>query len=263
MSGIFERQIRLQGAFNVRDLGGYGRADGTTTRWRSVLRADGLQGLTGADVALLLDLGLVTVVDLRSNVELERDPSAFARHASVDYRHVPLFDSLAPVDQMFASTAGFGLAARYASAADICGPALATVARTVAEAGEGVVLFNCTAGKDRTGIVAAMLLSLAGVADDEIVADYALTATIAAPLMDRLRQAALRRGLSETAAATLLGSEPDTMRAFLGHVAGRHGGFAAYLADAGVSAGHLDRLTRRLASPGVGVAPDMKPVSIA
>lgn len=246
MSATFERHIRLQGAFNVRDLGGYARSEGGTTRWRSVLRADGLQGLTGTDVAMLLDLGLVTVIDLRSNMELDRDPSAFARHASVDYRHIPLFDSLAPVDRMFASSAGFGLAERYANAADICAPALGRVATTVAEAGEGVVLFNCTAGKDRTGIVAAMLLSLAGVGDDDIVADYALTASIAAPLMDRLRQAALLRGLSETAAATLLGSEPATMEAFLRHVADRHRGFAAYLADAGVSAGHLDRLTRRL-----------------
>ena len=247
MSGTFERHIRLQGAFNVRDLGGYALADGGTTRWRSVLRADGLQGLTDTDVAMLLDLGLVTVVDLRSDVELARDPSAFARHAKVDYRHIPLFDSLAPVDQLFASSAGFGLAERYVSAADNCGPALGRVATTVAEAGEGVVLFNCTAGKDRTGIVAAMLLSLAGVADDDIVADYALTATIGAALMDRLRQAALRRGLSETAAATLLGSEPDTMRAFLGHVTGRHGGFSAYLAGAGVSPPVVDRLVRRLA----------------
>jgi protein-tyrosine phosphatase len=248
MSGTFERHIRLQGAFNVRDLGGYALAGGGTTRWRSVLRADGLQGLTDADVATLVGMGLVTVIDLRSNVELTRDPSVFASHAAVDYRHVPLFDSLAPVDQLFASSAGFGLAARYADAADICGPALGTVARTVAEAGEGIVLFNCTAGKDRTGIVAAMLLSLAGVADDEIVADYALTATIAAPLMDRLRQAAMLRGLSETAAATLLGSDPATMRAFLGHVAGRHRGFAAYLSRAGVSAVQIDRLIRRLAS---------------
>ncbi|RST86865.1 tyrosine-protein phosphatase [Aquibium carbonis] len=246
MSGTFERHIRLQGAFNVRDLGGYARAGGGTTRWRSVLRADGLQGLTPADVATLLDLGLVTVIDLRSHVELARDPSAFAKHAHVDYRHIPLFDSLAPVDQLLASSASFGLAERYASAADLCGPALGRVATTVAEAGDGVVLFNCTAGKDRTGIVAAMLLSLAGVADDEIVADYALTATVGAVLMDRLRQAAKARGLSETAAATLLGSEPDTMRAFLRHVAGRHGGFAAYLAGTGLSPDMLDRLVRRL-----------------
>jgi protein-tyrosine phosphatase len=246
MAETYERLIRLEGAHNVRDLGGYARADGGTTRWRSLLRADGLQGLTTTDVATLLDLGLVTVVDLRSNVELARDPSAFARHASVDYRHIPLFDSLAPVDQILASSAGFGLAERYASAADQCGPALGRVATTVAEAGEGVVLFNCTAGKDRTGIVAAMFLSLAGVADDDIVADYALTATVGAVLMDRLRLAATARGLSETAAATLLGSEPDTMRAFLGYVAGRHGGFSTYLAGTGVSPDTLDRLARRL-----------------
>jgi len=253
MSGTFERHIRLQGAFNVRDLGGYALSGGGTTRWRSVLRADGLQSLTEADVRALLDVGLVTVVDLRSDLELQRQPSVLAGHRAVDYRHVPLFDALAPVDLMLSRTT-FGLAERYVSALEICAPALRTVATTIAEANEGVVLFNCTAGKDRTGIVAAMMLGLAGVADDEIARDYALTASTAAALMDRLREAARQRGLDAAAAATLLSSEPDTMRTFLAHVADRYGGFAAYLSQAGVPDRDVDRLVERLVSREMEIA---------
>lgn len=247
MSGTFERHIRLQGAFNVRDLGGYALAGGGTTRWRSVLRADGLQSLTEDDIRALLDLGLATVIDLRSDLELERQPSVFSGRRGVDYRHIPLFDALAPVDMML-SRASFRLAERYVSALEICGPALCRVATTIAEAGKGAVLFNCTAGKDRTGIVAAMMLGLAGVADDEIAGDYALTASTAATLMDRLREAARQRGLDASAAETLLSSEPDTMRTFLAHVADRHGGFAAYLSRVGVADRHVDRLVERLVS---------------
>lgn len=253
MSGTFERHIRLQGAFNVRDLGGYTLADGGTTRWRSVMRADGLQSLTEADIRALLDVGLATVIDLRSDLELQRQPSVFAGHRAVDYRHIPLFDALAPVDLMLSRTT-FGLAERYVSALEICAPALCKVATTIAEANRGVVLFNCTAGKDRTGIVAAMMLGLAGVADDEIAHDYALTASTAAALMNRLREAARQRGLDAAAAATLLSSEPDTMRTFLAHVADRYGGFSAYLAQAGVSDRHVDRLVERLVSRDMEIA---------
>lgn len=254
MPATFERHIRLGGAFNVRDLGGYALPGGGTTRWRSVLRADGLQSLTETDMDTLIEFGLATVVDLRSDLELLRHPSVFAGHRSVDYRHIPLFDSLAPVDALLSSSTPFSLAERYVSAVDICGPALGKVATTIAEATEGIVLFNCTAGKDRTGIVAAMLLGLAGVADDEIVRDYALTANTAASLMDRLREAALLRGLSVEAAAILLASEPETMRVFLGHVADRYGGFSRYLSRAGVSDGHIDRLVERLVSREVEIA---------
>jgi len=254
MTGTFERHIRLDGAFNVRDLGGYALPGGGTTRWRSVLRADGLHDLTESDVGTLLDLGLATVVDLRSDLELERHPSAFARHGAVDYRHIPLFDSLAPVDTLLSSQPSYSLAERYVSAAGVCGPALARIATAIAEAQGGAVLFNCTAGKDRTGIVAAMMLGLAGVAEEDIVQDYALTGRIAAPLMDRLRAAACRRGLSEAAAAILLSSEAQTMQAFLGHVTDRHGGFASYLSRAGVADRHLDLLVGRLVAPAMQAA---------
>lgn len=242
----YERHIRLEGAYNVRDLGGYATAGGGTTRWRSFLRADALHALTQNDIQVLLGLGLRTVIDLRSDVEIERHPSTLACHPDIRYVHIPLFDGLGPVDAMLAETGEFDLSKRYIKAVAQCGPALAAVAAAIAKAEDGAVLFNCTAGKDRTGIVAAMLLSLAGVAGEEIAADYALTASLAGTLMERLKEIAVSRGLDEATSALLLSSNPEAMQDFLRHVEDQHGGFRTYLAGKAADASHIVSITRRM-----------------
>lgn len=225
----FERHIPLKGAHNVRDLGGYPTAAGGTVPWRTFLRADALHQLGPEDIDTLLDLGLKTVIDLRSDAELARQPSTLAGHPAIKYHHISLFDGLAPADQMMSAHEGFDLSTRYIAAIDACRPALMRVANAIAHAEEGAILFNCTAGKDRTGIVAAMLLSLAGVAPDDIAADYALTASLAAALMTTLRDNAMARGLDQAQATLLLSAEPAAMQAFLRHVDTAHGGFQRYL----------------------------------
>lgn len=227
-----ERHIRLDGAFNVRDLGGYPTARGGTTRWRSFLRADALHELTEQDVSTLLSIDLRTVIDLRSDAELAYQPSVFARHERVRYHHIPLFDGLAPADFMLGLAETIDLSHRYIEAVDTCRPALLRVADTIAESDDGVVLFNCTAGKDRTGIVAAMLLALAGVAHEDIAADYALTGELAGPFIDRLTARALARGLEPTIAAKLLSSERSAMLSFMRHIEQQHAGFHNYLGTA-------------------------------
>lgn len=246
MSFPYERHIRLTGAFNVRDLGGYATATGRTTRWHSFLRADALHELSPDDIDMLLRLGLRTVIDLRSDGEIARQPSAFAGHDGVNYHHIPLFGGLAPVDAMMTEKGEFDLSSRYVDAADRCRPAIARVASTIATAGAGMVLFNCTAGKDRTGIVAAMLLSLAGVNSEEIAADYALTASIAGTLMEKLKTHAIARGLDEVVSTRLLSSEPAAMLTFLRHMEERYGGFQNYLADGTAEADIIHLIEKRI-----------------
>jgi protein-tyrosine phosphatase len=243
----FRRQILLQGAHNVRDLGGYPTACGNTTRWGTILRADALHELSPSDVDTLIGLRLRTVIDLRSDAELAREPSVFADHAGVRYHHIPIFDGLDPVEAMAAANGGpFELAIRYREAIDRCRPAIVTALLAVADAEDGVVLFNCTAGKDRTGIIAAILLGLAGVSTDDIAADYALTGTLSGGLMTRLRDRAAARGLDPSVATVLLSSEAETMLALLRHLDERHGGVAAYLAAGVEDAALVERLSRRL-----------------
>jgi protein-tyrosine phosphatase len=245
MTATFERHIRLEGAFNVRDLGGYVTDTGAITRWRAVLRADGLHDLSANDIGRLLDMGLKTVIDLRSQIELELQPSPFLRHNDVRYNHIPLFAQLAPVDMLTRGSGTFDLAARYVDAVNRCRGAMGQVLGAVADADDGIVLFNCSAGKDRTGLVAAMLLSLAGVDDDQIAADYALTGNVAAALLDRLREQACARGLAQDVAAGLLSCEPAAMQSLLRHVEDRFGGFSSYF-DEPATIGHMRRVAKRL-----------------
>lgn len=247
-----ERHIRLDGAHNVRDLGGYATASGGMVPWRTFLRADALHELSPADIEALLALGLSTVIDLRSDAELAQQPSTFAAREGVRYHHISLFDGLAPADAMLASSESFDLGVRYIAAIDTCRPALLKVAEAIAEADDGVVLFNCTAGKDRTGIVAALLLSLAGVSAEDIAEDYGLTATIGAVLITKLRARVLSRGLDEAQTSILLSSEPAAMRAFLRHVEQKHGGFRRYLLGTDVESPSVLAIEKRLfaAQPG-------------
>ncbi|WP_173932005.1 tyrosine-protein phosphatase [Chelativorans sp. Marseille-P2723] len=224
-----ERHIRLEAAYNVRDLGGYPTVCGTKTRWRSLMRADALHELTGKDVERLLSLGLRTVIDLRNESEVAAQPNVFAGHGNVRYHHISLFHGLAPAELMFRARGPIDLSERYIEAIENCGPALVSVAQAIAEAEEGMVLFNCTAGKDRTGIVAAMILSVANVDPDLIAEDYALTGEIAAPLMQRLKERAIQRGLEDEMAARLLSSERTAMKALLHHMNIAHEGFGNYL----------------------------------
>lgn len=242
-----ERHLAFDCIHNIRDLGGYARANGEPTAWRSVLRACGMRYLSRADMDGLVTAGLATVIDLRSAVELERHPDPFADDPRVDYINIPLFAELAPVGAAERKNgAPFDIAARYRAALDTCQEPIARVLRVMASAPPGAILFHCTAGKDRTGIIAALLLGLAEVADETIVEDYAMTATVAAPLIARLREEALARGGTAELVDAILTSDPETMRTTLAHLDAAYGGAGAYARRIGLDAATCARLVARL-----------------
>ena len=171
------RLIRLDAVHNFRDLGGYPTDDGRTTRWRRLFRADGLHRLTGADLEQVRDLGLHTVIDLRTAAELaERGTFPQVAHP-VEFHHVPVLDSTWQHDDR---PDGEG-AADFLEWAYLDmlrhGPgrfAQAIEQLSVPEALPAV--FHCAAGKDRTGVLAMLVLGALGVQHEYIVADYGLTA---------------------------------------------------------------------------------------
>ncbi|ECI7719565.1 tyrosine-protein phosphatase, partial [Salmonella enterica subsp. enterica] len=230
-------------------------SSGATTRWRSLLRADALHKLTESDINALLVLGVRTVIDLRSAEELSKQPSIFGSRSEVCYHHIPLFDGLAPPHVMLAEKGQMDLSERYARAIESCRPAFVKVATTIAEADDGIVLFNCTAGKDRTGMVAAMLLAIGGVSPDDIAADYALTGKLAVPLLQRLRESALRLGLEEQMVTRLLSAERSAMETLLRHVEARHGGFRNYLGREAGQREIVARLEGRIVGRSTCLAP--------
>lgn len=191
--------------------------------------------------------GVTTVIDLRTDAELagapadprfRPAPAVMRRAVGVEYLHLPLVDEVK--SRVGVATTGVG---RYIEIVDARPPAFAAVFNAIAQA-DGPVLFHCFAGKDRTGIVAALLLDLVGVARDHIAADYGQTdACLAAQYETWLAEAAreqrdeIRQDLCCPA---------DRILGTLEHVGARWGGVASYLEQAGVAAANLERLGRLL-----------------
>ncbi|SMH56388.1 tyrosine-protein phosphatase [Mesorhizobium australicum] len=241
MHAPIERHLAIAGTFNVRDLGGY-PVPGGATHWRRILRADGLHRLDGNSIAELKGLGVATVIDLRRDEELETHPNPLRLEPGIDYRQISLFEELAPS----AMTAADVLYDLYLQALSSRRDRIVEVLSAIADAPEGIVLFHCTAGKDRTGLIAALLLGLAGVEHDVIVADYALTKERLAPAIEGFVADAVARGVDVEALRPLLACEPETMAATLAHLADRYGSVETYLLDSGLDPATIGRLRARL-----------------
>jgi len=236
------RHWALPDTHNIRDLGGYARTTGGITQWGRILRGEALHYLRDDSVAQLAERQLALVIDLRGPHETSVTPHPFVDHPTVDYRNIVLFDALAPIAM---SQQPFDMARRYCDALDTCGPQLAEVLRAIINARNGMVLFHCTAGKDRTGIIAALLLSMAGVDRADIAADYALT-TEATGLLGDLRQRAIAAGGEPAHVDRVLASDARTMLAMLDHLDASHGGIEAYLSSIGLAPSEVTRLVDRL-----------------
>lgn len=241
-----QRHLRLAGALNVRDLGGYPVTGGGSTQWGRVLRAASLHRLEAAELEILAGRGLATVIDLRRAGELHEAPNPFARVDGVAYHHVSLFDRLAPLEMVGSANLLLDL---YRIALDERRAEFARVLSLIADAPPGAVLFHCAVGKDRTGLIAALLLLVAGVDRDLILEDYAMTGPLIAPMLDDLVEHARTKGLNVDGFRQLLTCEPATMAGTLDTLDAVHGGIDAYLAAIGLSRETVGRLRSRLTAP--------------
>jgi len=241
---IPQRLIPLAGAHNLRDLGGY-PASGGQTAWRRALRADSLHRLDRQAMETLRDMGCTTVIDLRHGEETGAQANPFAAgFDGVLYHNISLFAGLDP-SRPGLKEAEDVLFALYCQALEECAAEFVQVLRVVADA-PGTVLFHCTAGKDRTGMIAALLLLLAGTPRAEIVADYALTSRYSPVMFAALRDELEAAGRDFDLASPLLLSEAATMEAFLGHLDSAHGGAEAYLLTHGLTEREIAALRSRM-----------------
>jgi protein-tyrosine phosphatase len=179
-SAVPQQVSPLAGAFNFRDLGGLPLADGRRTRPGRLFRSDTLQALTPQDVQLLrTQIGLRAVIDLRLADEVAGEGrGALAAAGEVDYVHAPL--EMASTDGIPPDQVLNRLYARCLTSAS-----LPQAIMRIAETASRPTLFHCAAGKDRTGVVAAVVLGLLGVADDAIVADYLRSAASMPRMIER------------------------------------------------------------------------------
>jgi protein-tyrosine phosphatase len=230
-----ERHLPLAGTRNLRDVGGYVAAHGRRTRWRTLLRTDALDRLPQASQDALLDLGLRQVIDLRWPHELDEAPSVFSTTRRLRYLSIPLLED--------DPTPALGLAGTYRHMLDARGPQLAAVVKALVEPAGLPAVIGCAAGKDRTGVAIAVILSAVGVPPDAIIGDYAMSAELFAAEHHDTHLVDWRAG------SVVIESPPGYMREALDHLESRHGGAAALLRRHGVSAADLQRLAELLTEP--------------
>lgn len=242
--GAEERTVDLDGCYNFRDLGGYRGAGDRRVRWQVLYRSDGLQRLGPAGLDALRRLGLRSVVDLRTTGELE-ERGRVADEPGRSYHHLPMFDLLPPAEELPSWDRPDFVAAEYLRMLSAGAPTIAAVLELLAEADSYPLVYHCFAGKDRTGIMSAIVLELLGVADDDIVADYALSQVGLARMLAELRERHPDRSAElDASAAAMVSAEPASMRAFLAGFRAGHGGAEAFAARLGLPgiAGRLREL---------------------
>jgi protein-tyrosine phosphatase len=205
-----------------------------------LVRSDLVAHLTAAGRQALIDYGVTTVLDLRSEAEVVRAPNPFEGGSGPRYVHRVLIDD----KHMTSIGDPQSMLERYLSTIKLRPQAFRGIFNTLAEA-DGCVLFHCFAGKDRTGVVAAMLLDLAGVDPEDIAADYAETDRQLAPQYERwISEAEPERRES---VRDELRCPPERILGVLDHLHARWGSVEGYLEAIGVERPNLDRLTTKLA----------------
>ena len=273
--------LELEGAVNARDVGGLPTVDGRTTRSGVLLRSDNLQDLTDADVARLVDeLGLRTVVDLRSTGEVHLEgPTPLAargvRHHQLSL--IPEWDGEPDreeveraVDQAVEKKRESDQRARLAERAlptlelteedrdptDLtdhyvgylatAGQNVAQALRVLADPDSGTTLVHCAAGKDRTGVVVALALSLAGVTREAVVEDYLRSAERAGAILARLQgTSTYGPSLAEVGVGDIT-PKAGSITGLLDHVDRAYGGPHGLAAALGVTEEEVARIGVRL-----------------
>jgi protein-tyrosine phosphatase len=235
------RQISLDGCFNFRDLGGHRTNDGLDVRWRVLFRADGLHRLSEGDLDQLGRLGVTTVIDLRTTEELTTRGRVGSIQGLTAFHHLPLFEELPDLTVVEGWDDPITLGRHYADMAETGAASIAEALTVLSHGASYPAVFHCTAGKDRTGVLAAVVLGLLGVPDDVIADDYAATA----PAMGHMLAWLLEtypdgRDEIERRAATMLACRPEAIHEFLAHVRAKYGTIDGFATAIGLPTAGVD-----------------------
>lgn len=241
------RHLAFASCYNTRDTGGYPTAHGRPVRWRALMRSDTLCRLNATGRADIVAYGVRSVIDIRGTPETlaTQHPFMGSAVAQVAYQHLPIMDesrtTLANVLDQAEGTLSI-----YRLIIDQGATRFAALVKAIVSAPEGGVLIHCHAGKDRTGLAVALLLTAVGVPAAIVAEDYALSdlylrehyaLELEEIAHDPVRHAKLR---------ALQNAHPETITTILAHIEATHGSVHAYLRAGGATDDELTALTARL-----------------
>jgi protein-tyrosine phosphatase len=244
------RHLGLERTYNTRDIGGYPTEDGGTTRWKVFLRSDNMHALSAADQDALIDYGVRTVIDLRTTWETEATPNVFANSDRARYVWHNIQGDERSSSTYFAASSvpSDKIQHAYTSWLDHRQDQVGGVLSTLAEPGTGAAIYHCAGGKDRTGIISALLLDIAGVSRETIAEDYGLTGRY---LHQRNLDNAGENGETPLATWQLYQAEfcpPEGMIKTLQHLDDNYGGVLPYLEAIGLDTAQIGALREALKS---------------
>jgi protein-tyrosine phosphatase len=240
-----QRQLHWQGCLNVRDLGGLPTANGRTTAWQSVIRADTLGRLTPVGQQALRDYGVATIIDLRAPHEVQAQPSVYSRQPDANgpaYLNLPLESYQPHVSALISRATSRGEV--YCIILDHYPQEMARVLRAIMAAPPGGIVIHCHSGTDRTGMVVGLLLNLAGVPAELITADYGESRLHLRPYYEKI--AAEAGGADQVSFWGRPTATEEMMRMMLDHITTHYGDTAGYLTRCGFSANEIEQVRQRL-----------------
>lgn len=238
-----DRHHPFEGCFNFRDIGGYPTADGRRVRWGRYYRAGRQDRMTEQDLARLEALGIRTQVDLRRPDEAQEQGPGPLQRFGAEYHNIPVIPE-GGTDQLSRLVGDTGISGRRYLGYLEFGPApWLRLFELFAEADRHPMVLHCTAGKDRTGVSTAFLLSVLGVERALIEADYVLTNRDVERQADFIeRTVGLPPGMDRAAMIHAAGIPETAMGEFLDGLDARWGGPLGYLREIGIDEASMQRV---------------------
>lgn len=217
--------VMISGCPNFRDLGGYKKKDGGFTQYNRIYRSDCLSKLNEEDIKMMEKHNIRCVIDLRYTNEIEDRPNPLSSREKFCYYNVSLKDGLYSDD--FNSYMLECMSNMYISLAEEASDEIVQVFKIFADHADHGTVFHCTAGKDRTGVIAALLLLLAGVSKEDIIANYAVSYELLKELIEIDIEEIKAKGINVMEHVFL--SEPENMERFLNHIESKYQSVEKYL----------------------------------
>ncbi len=250
----YDRVIHLKGTSNTRDIGGYQTSDLRTLRWRQIIRSENLSRLTASDFQKLEEIGVKTVIDLRTDREHDQSPTVWLGDNPPRFFHFPIGDAhndwfkaqrkLMKRSSFTEKHALEHMVEGYRMIAEVGPPSFQKLMDLVLDQSNWPILIHCNAGKDRAGVAVTLILEALGVDRETIMEEFLLTNEISrtkekAIFISKERKISgrgekLRRGPSASAWFPIVGVQPEMLEAFYASVDEQYGSMDAFLTEIGV-----------------------------